>query len=143
MSQTTVDKKKHAFRRRVNMTAVTPTAVKGYGGQIATHVDELMRQMSERASSKTDDQGWGPPEDVSKSFAYCIADIMGCLTFGQSWNTQKSEKYRKTIEDGPLGVTGMVFVCLPESSHECLHNLHANFSCLAGTQARSRPLESP
>jgi hypothetical protein len=111
MSQTTVDRKKHAFRRRVNMTALTPAAFKGYGGQIATHVDELMRQLSERASAKTDVQGWGPPENVSKSFAYCIADIMGCLTFGQSWNTQRSGQYRKIVEDGPLGVAGMIFVC--------------------------------
>lgn len=110
MSNTTVDKKKHAFRRRVNVTALTPAAVRGYGGQVATHVDELMRQMGERASSKQDHEGWGPPEDVSKSFAYCIADIMGCLTFGQSWNAQKNEQYRKIVEGSPLGVTGMMLL---------------------------------
>ena len=64
--------------------ALTPAAVEGYGGEVATHVDELMRQMGERASATAGAGGWGQPENVSKSFAYCIADIMGCLTFGQS-----------------------------------------------------------
>lgn len=106
MSQTTVDHKKHAFRRRVNVTALTPAAVKEYGSQVSPHVDYFIELMSAGIVG----EDWGPPQDVSKSVAYCIADIMGALTFGKTWNVQREDTYRKIIEEGPLGVAGLHLV---------------------------------
>lgn len=52
MSLTTVDHKAHAFRRRVNMTAITPTAVKEFEDQVTPHVDEFIDIISEGVGSK-------------------------------------------------------------------------------------------
>lgn len=111
MSLTTVDHKAHAFRRRVNMTAITPAAVKEFEGQVTPHVDEFIGIISEGAGSKAQgEHGWSSGKDMSYAVAFCIADIMGSMTFGRTWNVQKDPKYRRFVKDLPNGVAGIHLV---------------------------------
>ncbi|KAL7948442.1 cytochrome P450 [Trichoderma barbatum] len=123
MSLTTVDHRAHAFRRRVNMTAITPAAVKEFEGQVTPHVDEFIGIISEGAGSKAQgEHGWSFGKDMSYAVAFCIADIMGSVTFGRTWNVQRDPKYRHFVKDLPNGVAGIHLVGHMQSLFFC--NLH-------------------
>lgn len=111
MSLTTVDHKAHAFRRRINMTAITPAAVKEFEDQVTPHVDEFIDIIGEGAGSKSQgEQGWSFGKDMSYAVAFCIADIMGSVTFGRTWNVQRDPTYRHFVKDLPNGVAGIHLV---------------------------------
>ncbi|RFU74504.1 benzoate 4-monooxygenase cytochrome p450 [Trichoderma arundinaceum] len=111
MSLTTVDHKAHAFRRRVNMTAITPAAVKEFEDQVTPHVEEFIDIISEGVGSKLEgEHGWSSGKDMSYAVAFCIADIMGSVTFGRTWNVQRDPKYRHFVKDLPNGVAGIHLV---------------------------------
>lgn len=113
MSLTTVDHKAHAFRRRVNVSAITPAAIKEFEPQVTPHVDEFIRLMGAGVGTKSDgEKGWGSGHDMSHAVAYCIADIMGSVTFGKTWDVQKDPKYRRYVKDLPNGVAGIHLVCM-------------------------------
>ncbi|KAJ4856997.1 cytochrome p450 domain-containing protein [Trichoderma breve] len=123
MSLTTVDHKAHAFRRRVNMTAITPAAVKEFEDQVTPHLDEFISIIGEGAGSKSQgEHGWSPGKDMSYAVAFCIADIMGSVTFGRTWNVQRDPKYRHFVKDLPNGVAGIHLVGHMQSLFFC--NLH-------------------
>ncbi|KAL6866836.1 cytochrome P450 [Trichoderma novae-zelandiae] len=103
MSLTTVDHKEHTFRRAVNQATLTPTAVKEFEDQVAPH---------DGSSGK----------DMSYAVAFCLADIMGSVTFGRTWNAQRDPKYRHFIKDLPNGVAGIHLVGHMQSLFFC--NLH-------------------
>ena len=108
MSLTTVDHKAHAFRRRVNMTAVTPASVRALEEQVTPHVDYLVELIREGVGFEADgERGWGPGRNMAKMVAFCIADIMGDVTFSRNWNVQRDEKNRHFVEDLPNGVAGI------------------------------------
>lgn len=111
MSLTTVDHKAHAFRRRVNMTAITPAAIKEFEDQVTPHLDEFINIIGEGTGSKLQgEHGWSPGKDMSYAVAFCIADIMGSVTFGRTWNVQRDPKYRHFVKDLPNGVAGIHLV---------------------------------
>lgn len=111
MSLTTVDHKAHAFRRRVNMTAITPTAVKEFEDQVTPHVNEFIDIISEGVGSKVEgEHGWSSGKDMCFYVSFCIADIMGSMTFGRTWNVQRDPKYRHFVKDLPNGVAGIHLV---------------------------------
>ncbi|KAM6482884.1 cytochrome P450 [Trichoderma sp. SZMC 28011] len=123
MSLTTVDHKAHAFRRRVNVTAITPAAVKEFEDQVTPHLDEFISIIGEGAGSKSQgEHGWSPGKDMSYAVAFCIADIMGSVTFGRTWNVQRDSKYRHFVKDLPNGVAGIHLVGHMQSLFFC--NLH-------------------
>ncbi|KAL7800063.1 cytochrome P450 [Trichoderma ceciliae] len=123
MSLTTVDHKAHAFRRRVNMTAITPAAVKEFENQVTPHVDEFIDIISESVGSKSEgEHGWSSGKDMSYAVAFCIADIMGSVTFGRTWNVQRDPKYRSFVKDLPNGVAGIHLVGHMQSLFFC--NMH-------------------
>ncbi|PNP58823.1 hypothetical protein THARTR1_01071 [Trichoderma harzianum] len=123
MSLTTVDHKAHAFRRRVNMTAITPAAVKEFEDQVTPHLDEFISIIGEGAGSKSQgDHGWSSGKDMSYAVAFCIADIMGSVTFGRTWNVQRDPEYRRFVKDLPNGVAGIHLVGHMQSLFFC--NLH-------------------
>lgn len=108
MSLTTVDHKAHAFRRRVNMSALTPAAVKSLQKCVTPHVDFLIEKIDRSIGfNKT---VWGPGQDMGHAVAYCIADIMGDVTFSQHFNVQRNEKNRHFVHDLPKGVAGIHLV---------------------------------
>ncbi|KAL6796896.1 cytochrome P450 [Trichoderma sp. SZMC 28012] len=123
MSLTTVDHKAHAFRRRVNMTAITPAAIKEFEDQVTPHLDEFISIIGEGAGAKSQgEHGWSPGKDMSYAVAFCIADIMGSVTFGRTWNVQRDPKYRHFVKDLPNGVAGIHLVGHMQSLFFC--NLH-------------------
>jgi hypothetical protein len=118
MSTTIIDHKAHAFRRRVNAAALTPTIVKGFADLVSPHVDYLLEVIGEGSKPAAevneapdeDNMGWSPGRDMSHHIAYCVADMMGTITFGRSLNTQRDPTHRKFIKDSPLGVAGIHIV---------------------------------
>ncbi|KEY64540.1 hypothetical protein S7711_03606 [Stachybotrys chartarum IBT 7711] len=123
MSMTTVDHKTHAFRRRVNVQAMTPAAVSAFEHLITPHVDEFVSIIGEDAGSKsTGEEGWSSPKDMATAVAFCISDMMGSMTFGRTWNVQKEEHYRSFVKDMPKGVAGIHLVGHMQSLFFC--NIH-------------------
>ncbi|EHK45806.1 uncharacterized protein TrAtP1_012868 [Trichoderma atroviride] len=123
MSLTTVDHKAHAFRRRVNMTAITPAAVKEFEDQVTPHVEEFIDIISEGVGSKVEgEHGWSSGKDMCWYVSFCIADMMGSMTFGRTWNVQRDPKYRHFVKDLPNGVAGIHLVGHMQSLFFC--NLH-------------------
>ncbi|KAL7925846.1 cytochrome P450 [Trichoderma austrokoningii] len=111
MSLTTVDHRAHAFRRRVNMTAITPAAVKEFEDQVTPHVGEFIDIISEGVGSKVEgEHGWSSGKDMCWYVSFCIADIMGSMTFGRTWNVQRDPKYRHFVKDLPNEVAGIHLV---------------------------------
>ncbi|KAL8712489.1 MAG: hypothetical protein Q9220_003337 [cf. Caloplaca sp. 1 TL-2023] len=103
MSMTTIDRKKHAFKRRVNVQALTAANVKNLEERILKNVRYLCDSLVEETSSTS----WSPPKNMTKMFAYLVSDIMGDVTFSKNWNVQQQSQNRKFVEDGPLGVAGI------------------------------------
>lgn len=127
MSLTTADHKIHAFRRRVNASALTTKAVQELESRVTPHVDYLIQQINEAASSaqQTADKehlGWSSGQNMGERIKFCIADIMGDVTFSQHFNTQKDEKNRHFIHDLPKGVAGIHLVGHMQSLFFC--NMH-------------------
>jgi hypothetical protein len=121
MSTTIIDHKAHAFRRRVNVAALTPTIVKGFADLVSPHVDYLLKVIGEGSkpaadahkAANDDSMGWSPGRDMSHYIAYCVADMMGTITFSRSLNTQRDPTHRNFIKDSPLGVAGIHIVSSP------------------------------
>ncbi|KAH6678007.1 cytochrome P450, partial [Halenospora varia] len=87
MSLTTVDHKAHAFRRRVNMSALTPAAVKSLQKCVTPHVDFLIEKIDRSIGfNKT---VWGPGQDMGHT---------------------RDEKNRHFVHDLPKGVAGIHLV---------------------------------
>lgn len=123
MSMSTQDVKSHAFRRRVNVAAITSTAIKDFEELVTPHVDLLMNLVGQGAGVVGDGEaGWTSGRDMSSYFGHCIADMMGSVTFNRSWETQKEEKYRHFVKGSPDGVCGIHLV--GHLQYLCKGNLH-------------------
>ena len=103
---TTVDRKKHAYKRRVNVQALTPAAVKSLEERISRNVRFFCDSLVEEPESGE----WSSPMDMTLCVGYLISDIMGDVTFSKNWNVQRDPRYRKFVEEGPLGVAGIHLV---------------------------------
>lgn len=115
MSLTTVDHRAHAFRRRVNASALTTTAVKDLRNRVTPHVDYLIQQIGDSVSghcntTSDEDSEWSTGQN------------MGEVTFSQHFNTQREEKNRHYVHDIPKGVAGIHLVGHMQSLFFC--NLH-------------------
>ena len=67
---TTIEKKAHAIRRRINVRALTPTAVKELECLIVKNsqifLDSIEEENSTLKELLEDSQGWGPGRNMSK-----------------------------------------------------------------------------
>ncbi|KAL8770192.1 MAG: hypothetical protein Q9209_004034 [Squamulea sp. 1 TL-2023] len=104
MSMTTIDRKKHAYKRRVNVQALTPATIKSLEGQILRNIRVFCDLL---VDGEGDEAGWSSPRDMTKRVGWLVSDIMGDITFSKNWNVQKEARWRKFVEDGPLGVAGI------------------------------------
>lgn len=93
-SVTTIDRKSHAFRRRINGKALTTSSVKGLEQSIHSNCDIFLQSLVDKAIP----QQWGTAKDMSKILSYLMSDIMGDVTFSKNWNMQLSEKNRHIID---------------------------------------------
>ncbi|KAF2973101.1 hypothetical protein GQX73_g675 [Xylaria multiplex] len=108
MSLTTTDHKLHAFRRRVNAKALTPTAVKALENRVKPHVDYLISLIQRSCSSEN--RLWSSGHNMADRISFCIADIMGDVTFSQHWDVQRNTTNRHFVHDLPKGVAGIHLV---------------------------------
>ncbi|KAI1258794.1 cytochrome P450 [Xylariaceae sp. FL1019] len=108
MSLTTVDHKIHAFRRRVNAIALNHSAIAGFEARVKPHVDFLINTITQ--SCLSEESSWSSPQNMAHVLAYCVADIMGDMTFSQHWNVQRHKKNRHFVHDLPKGVAGIHLV---------------------------------
>ena len=114
MSLTTTDSKAHAFRRRVNVQAITPAIIPQFEELVNPHLDVFLDTVGKDAGFVTDgEKGWSSATEMSGAIAYCIADIMGSMTFGTTWDVQKEPQYRPFIKGLSQGVAGIHLVCSP------------------------------
>ncbi|KAL8909086.1 MAG: hypothetical protein Q9207_000420 [Kuettlingeria erythrocarpa] len=103
MSMTTIDRKKHAYKRRVNAQALTSAAIKSLEERILRNVRVFCDSLVEERLVME----WSSPKDMTRHVGWLVSDIMGDVTFSKNWDVQRSDRYRKFVEDGPLGVAGI------------------------------------
>ncbi|KAL8788329.1 MAG: hypothetical protein Q9213_001726 [Squamulea squamosa] len=104
MSMTTIDRKKHAYKRRVNVQALTPATIKSLEEQILRNTRVFCDLLID---GELDEAEWSSPKDMTQRVGWLVSDIMGDITFSKNWNVQKEARWRKFVEDGPLGVAGI------------------------------------
>ncbi|KAI8951072.1 cytochrome P450 [Xylaria longipes] len=108
MSLTTSDHKIHAFRRRVNAKALSRVTITNFEPKVKPHVDILVNKIAQSCLGK--EHPWSSAQNMAHLIAYCVADIMGDITFSQHWNVQLDEKNRHFVHDLPKGVAGIHLV---------------------------------
>ena len=105
MSMTTIDKKKHAFKRRVNVQALTPTAIKASEEMILENIRYFCDVCIGAGTIE-----WTTPKDMTELLCYLVSDIMGDITFSRNWNVQRDPQNRDIVKGLPDGVAGIHLV---------------------------------
>ncbi|CAI6332828.1 unnamed protein product [Periconia digitata] len=109
-SDTTPDMKEHAFRRRVNVRALSATNIKSMEEKILRNIQYFCDQLVDEGT-----QGWSSSRDMSKYIGYLVSDIMGDITFSKNWEMQQKPDNRDVLVSLPEGVAGIHLVgYLPE-----------------------------
>lgn len=106
MSMTTIDREEHAFKRRVNIKALTLNAIKDLEGRLIKNIDLFCANLLDEVPSKS----WNSAKDMSKWSAYLASDIQGDVTFTRNWNVLQSSENRNVVEILPQGVQGLYVV---------------------------------
>ena len=114
MSMTTIDKKKHAFKRRIDAEALSSSALKNYEAQTLNNVRTFCRHLLDEGAP----EGWNEARDLTKWTSYVMSDIMGDNTFSRNWNMMESEDNRAILDVLAKGVAGLHMV-----SPQALHSL--------------------
>lgn len=104
-SNTTSDMKEHAFRRRVNIKAMSPANIKSMEELILKNI----RYFCDHISAEQKGQ-WSAPQDMSKVVGYLVSDIMGDITFSKNWEVQTKPDNRDLLVSLPEGVAGIHLV---------------------------------
>ena len=104
-SNTTPDMKEHAFRRRVNVRALSAANIKGMEEQILKNIRLFCETLVGGAG-----EGWSSPHNMSKLVGYLISDIMGDVTFSKSHDMLKKPDNRDLLTSLPQAVAGIHLV---------------------------------
>jgi cytochrome P450 len=104
-SNTTPDMKEHAFRRRVNVRALSAANIKGMEEQILKNIRYFCSILTDE-----DHKEWSSPRDMSKLIGYLISDIMGDVTFSKSHDMQRKPDNRDLLTSLPQAVAGIHLV---------------------------------
>jgi cytochrome P450 len=89
-TQSVIDKKVHAFRRRVLSHAFSERALRDAETFIQSNVDTLVKRMGENILSDS----WSAPNDFGVWATYFAFDFTGDLAFGSSFNMMENEENR-------------------------------------------------
>ena len=100
--------KEHAFRRRVNVRAMSAANIKPLEGKILKNIRYFCDQLVDSGKD-----GWGSARDMSKYVGYLVSDIMGDITFSKSWEVQQRPDNRDLLVSLPEGVAGIHLVSCP------------------------------
>ncbi|KAF1959200.1 cytochrome P450 [Byssothecium circinans] len=106
MSMSTIDRKRHAVKRRIVTRAIKSISMKEIEGKILKNVRTLCDQLAAEDSGSD----WSQARDMTKHVAYCTSDIMGDTTFSKSWNLLHSEENRDMYYILPRGIGGLSLV---------------------------------
>jgi cytochrome P450 len=98
---TTIDKKTHAFKRRISVRALSPTAIKGLEESIYQNCRYFLDHLLGDDVGRSED--WSKGYDMSKMISYLMSDIMGDVSFSRNWNMMRNEKNRHIIDVLSLG----------------------------------------
>jgi cytochrome P450 len=89
-TQSVIDKKVHAFRRRVLSHAFSERAIRDAEGFIQINVDTLVERMGENKQK----DGWSEPKDFAVWATYFAFDFTGDLAFGSSFDMMNNDQNR-------------------------------------------------
>lgn len=106
MSMTTIDKKKHAFKRRIDAEAMTSSALKNYEAQTLKNVRTFCRHLVDEGAPNE----WNNARDLTEWTSYVLSDIMGDNTFSHNWNMMESTDNRGILQVLAKGVAGLHMV---------------------------------
>jgi cytochrome P450 len=81
----TVDVEKHAQKRRLLNLAFTEQSIKAAGPIMSEHIDQWNRVLV----TKTDEDGWSAPRDMSTWNDYLVFDVIGDLCFGEDFKRRE------------------------------------------------------
>ena len=88
-----IDKKTHAFKRRILFQAFTDNALNGVQDHILSHISDfcaMLNPPSDRAGPSLD---WGPSVDIAPLCDYLAFDVISDLSYGRSFGMLKSNRY--------------------------------------------------
>lgn len=88
--QTVIDKKEHAFRRRVLAQAFSDSALRDQEQFIEFNVRILLKQMSKDVQ----EDGWTAPKDFSEWITYYGFDYISDLAFGSRFKMLEESEHR-------------------------------------------------
>ena len=106
MSMTTIDKRRHAFKRRINVRAVTDEVFKDMEDILL----ESIRYFCQKLVDAGSEPEWSTPRNMSVEISYLLSDTMGDVVFSRNWDVLRSEKNRDIIELLQRGVAGVNLV---------------------------------
>jgi cytochrome P450 len=115
MVMTTLDRKEHAFKRRIAVEALTPSKLKQMEAGVMRNVEVFCEKMVDDPNDKT--KRWNTARNMSQWCGWLGNDIMGDITFHRSWNMLTSEENRDILTILSQGVGGLIMVI------EVLHSL--------------------
>jgi cytochrome P450 len=89
-TQSVIDKKEHAFRRRVLSHAFSERAIRSAETFIQLNSDTLVKRLGENVQK----DGWSEPKDFAIWSTYYAFDFTGDLAFGSSFDMMNSDENR-------------------------------------------------
>lgn len=90
-----IDKKTHAFRRKILFQAFTDNALNGVQDQILSHISEFCAMLNPPPSNGAGQSSvWGPSVDIAPLCDYLAFDVISDLSYGRSFGMLKSDRYR-------------------------------------------------
>ncbi|GAQ42208.1 hypothetical protein AtubIFM55763_003598 [Aspergillus tubingensis] len=118
-SLTTIDRKAHAFKRRVTSRALNPRAVQDLEELILQNVRALctaltipadpypLKNNEDPTTEKDPSFSWGRTHDLTTTIKCLLSDIMGDVTFSRHWNMQSSPRNRHILSLMAQGTRGI------------------------------------
>ena len=106
-TMTTIDKKSHAFKRRVTVQALTPKSIKRLEELMLKNIRDFCRLLVDERSPAGE---WSSARNMTLTVSYALSDIMGDVTFSRNWETQSSSKNRHILSLLPQGTCGINMV---------------------------------
>ncbi|KAL8951794.1 MAG: hypothetical protein Q9222_002243 [Ikaeria aurantiellina] len=103
MVATIIDRKRHAFRRRIHAQALSATAVRALEPSLLISVQKFIRILDDGLIAEE----WSEARNMTQWMAYLSSDILGDLTFSRNRNLLESEDNRNIPEVVAQGLGGL------------------------------------
>jgi cytochrome P450 len=113
----TVDKDKHARKRRILNRVFSDTAIRSAEGFIVKHVDRWCDLLVDN-----DSKDWSPPKNAATLLQGLIFDIIGDLAVGKSFDIK--EPVENPLKAVPAILTAFVKLVYPVSRVPCQRGRH-------------------